>query len=237
VERAVIRVKQQITKSPENSKFYEILGQTYMGQSRYPEAEAAFRKAISLNKNQITAYALLGQLFFRQNSQDKAIQEFERLLKLEPHWIQAHALLGSVYEAKSKLEKAKFHYREALKIQPDFAVAANNLAWILSETDEDIDEALSLAQVAKQKMPDLPNISDTLGWIYYKKKIYGLAILHLKDSVSRNPESPAYHYHLGMAYLKNGEPEKAKASLSKSISLGRDFSNAGDARKALREID
>lgn len=35
---------------------------------------------------------------------------------------------------------------------------------------ENIDETLNLAQSAKREVPEDPHISDTLGWIYYKKK-------------------------------------------------------------------
>ena len=48
-------------------------------------------------------------------------------------------------------------------------VAANNLAWMFAETGENLDMALQLAQAATRRVPEQPEIQDTLGWIYYKK--------------------------------------------------------------------
>jgi uncharacterized protein HemY len=41
---------------------------------------------------------------------------------------------------------------------------------------ENIEEALNLAQSAKEQFPDDANISDTLGWVYYKKNIFSRAV-------------------------------------------------------------
>ena len=48
-------------------------------------------------------------------------------------------------------------------------VAANNLAWMYAETGENLDMALQLAQAAARRLPNIPAIQDTLGWIHHKK--------------------------------------------------------------------
>jgi hypothetical protein len=64
--------------------------------------------------------------------------------------------------------------------------------------------AVSLAQMAKQKMPQSPATSDTLGWAYYKLGSPEAAIGQLKESVEKAPHVAVYHYHLGLAYgLRN----------------------------------
>jgi uncharacterized protein HemY len=85
-------------------------------------------------------------------------------------------------------------------------------------------------------MPDEPHVSDTIGWIYVKKNMVSAALPHLESSVKKTPEDPVAHYHLGMAYLENGEVDKAKASLTKALSLRADFDGASDARKALSAL-
>ena len=56
---------------------------------------------------------------------------------------------------------------------------------------ENIDEALNLAQKAKEQVPDDPHISDTLGWIYYKKNVPSRAIVYLKEANEKVPNQPA----------------------------------------------
>jgi uncharacterized protein HemY len=69
---------------------------------------------------------------------------------------------------------------------------------------ENPDEALKLAQQAAEVVPDNPAVQDTLGWIYYRKGMYGMAVEHLKAAASK-AANPRRQLHLGMAYLKSGE--------------------------------
>jgi tetratricopeptide (TPR) repeat protein len=74
---------------------------------------------------------------------------------------------------------------------------------------------------------------DTLGWVYYKKGLYDLAIGEFSDSLAKIPENAAVIYHLGMAYYKKGEKEKAKEQLEKALSLQPDFPGSDEARQVL----
>jgi tetratricopeptide (TPR) repeat protein len=144
-------------------------------------------------------------------------------------------MLGIIYEKLQKYDKAKENYEAALKINPKFAPAANNLAWQLADRGGNIDVALSLAQTAKEGNPSDPSISDTLGWIYYKKNAYLKAIGLLKESLENLGETPVIHYHLGMAYYKNGEKDLAKKELNKALQLSKDFPGSEEAKKTLSE--
>ena len=145
-------------------------------------------------------------------------------------------LLGVIYDTRKQHDLSEKHYRAALEIDPDFAPAANNLAFILIDQDKNIDEALVLAQKAKEKLPDSPYIMDTLGWAYYKKGLYGLAIGEFSDSLAKIPDNAAVIYHLGMAYYKKGENEKAKEQLEKALSIDENFPGSDDAKEVLAEI-
>ena len=82
-------------------------------------------------------------------------------------------------------------------------------------------------------LPNDPDVSDTLGWVYYKRDLATLAIGHLRDSVEKVPSNPVYHYHLGRAYLKTGEKERGRASLERALRLDPSFDGAAHARQAL----
>jgi len=85
------------------------------------------------------------------------------------------------------LAQAYFNnYRQALEIREDFAPAANNLAWILAEHGGNIDEALGLAQTAKEKMPRDPSpvILYHLGMAYLKNNQREIQFC-LKDILGR----------------------------------------------------
>ena len=170
------------------------------------------------------------------NSIEKAIEEFNTSIQKAPDSLPAHMGLGIIYETQKKYDKAKEYYQKALKINPKFAPAANNLAYLYAETGGNIDEALTLAQAAKEQFPDDPNISDTLGWVYYKKNIFGRAIVYLREANEKVTDNPTIHYHLGMAYFKNGDKENAKKELRKALELDPKFLSADEARETLKQL-
>jgi len=126
---------------------------------------------------------------------------------------------------------------KALKINPKFPPAANNLAYLYAEKGESLDEALSLAQSAKEQLPDDPHISDTLGWVYYKKNIYSRAITYLQEVRERVPNNASIHYHLGMAYSKGGDKAMAKKELKQALELDPKFPGAEEAKTTLQGLN
>lgn len=144
--------------------------------------------------------------------------------------------LGMIYESEKKYDEAKDHYKKALKINPGFAPAANNLAFLYAERGGNIDEALNLAQKAKEQAPDDPHVSDTLGWIYYKKNVPTRAITYLKEAGAKVPDQPVIKYHLGMAYYKNGNHDLAKNELNQALKIDPKFEGADEATATLKLI-
>ena len=115
-------------------------------------------------------------------------------------------------------------------------VAANNLAYIYADRGERLNEALTLAQQAKEQMPNSHEINDTLGWVYYKKDMANLAVRPFETSVEQDPKNAIYHYHLGLAYAKAGDTGKARKSLEQALKLQPDFAGANEARAALGSL-
>ena len=171
--------------------------------------------------------------YMRQKMTDKAKISYQTVIDKEPNSLAAYMALGLIYENEKNYAKAQGYYEKALKINPNFVPAANNLAYIYAEHGGNIDVALNLAQKAREQAPDDAHVSDTLGWIYYKKNVYGTAITYLKEAVEKSPNHPVTHYHLGMAYYKNGNKEMAKKELSEALRLNPNFEGAEEAKKTL----
>jgi tetratricopeptide (TPR) repeat protein len=235
-DRAVRTAEEQIRAFPDRAEPHLLLGQIEMSRKNYAKAEAAFRKALDIDGDNLAAYGLLGQLFMAQKAADRAIREFNHALEVNPKYIQAHILLASVYESQKNREQAKHHYRKALEIHPNSPVAANNLAWLLADGGENLDEALKLAQAASQQARDVAAVQDTLGWVYYRKGSHRAAIDALGQAVRLEPKGAVYHYHLGMAYLKNGEKDQAKRSLAEALKLSASFPGADEAKRTLSTL-
>ena len=80
-------------------------------------------------------------------------------------------MVGVLLEAKGDIEGARDRFERVLQIDPEAAVAANNLAWIYAQHGGNLDVAMHLAQTAQKRMPEVAEVGDTLGFIYYKKNL------------------------------------------------------------------
>ena len=78
-------------------------------------------------------------------------------------------------ELYGRPQRAEDGYLKALQVKPDLGAAANTLAYLMLENRESTDEALYLARIARQRMPDSPSTADTLAWAYYQKAHYDMA--------------------------------------------------------------
>ncbi|MGH9619752.1 MAG: tetratricopeptide repeat protein, partial [Bryobacteraceae bacterium] len=108
-------------------------------------------------------------------------------------------------------------YGKVLGIDPQNTVALNNLAFINAEENSNLDQAQSYAEKAKQRAPNSPGISDTLGYVYYRKNLNAEALQLFQKIVKQEPQNPIFRLHLAMALLKKGDKQDAKAQAEKAL--------------------
>jgi len=121
-------------------------------------------------------------------------------------------------DSAGKKKEARSAYECALRIESENPVALNNLAYIIAESPGgDLDQALTFAQRANQKMPQASQIADTLGWIYLKKNLPDNALEIFRNNVTKSPDSATFRYHLGMALYQKGDKVHAKLELQTAL--------------------
>jgi tetratricopeptide (TPR) repeat protein len=233
---ALGRVTKQITLVPTSGGFQYLLGIVYLARREPVLAESAFLKATELEPTLTDAYVRLGNLYGASGRYDEALTKVNEALKVNSRTLRAQMLQGIVYERKGDIGKAQEAYERVLTLSPRFAPAANNLAWLYSEHGGDQEKALQLARTAKEAAPEDPNVSDTLGWILYKRGVYQQAHGFLKESASKLPGTPLVQYHLGLASLKVGDKEGARSALTAAVNSPANFVGRDQAKKALVEL-
>lgn len=233
-DKALAAINAQIAKYPNNSNFHTMLGMLLNDEKKDPSgAEAEFRKAIGLNRNNVTAYVQLAVLEGERGDFDAALSTYLEGAKNNPAAIDFYYRAGNIYESKKDWDKAKEMYQKVLAVEPDNGYASNSLAYVMLEQGGNIDVAFAMAQTARRKLPDNPHTADTLGWAFYHKKVYASAINLFKEAVKQQPESSLYNYHLGLAYAKNGQVSLAQRQLEH---LNPNSSEAEDLRRTLAEV-
>jgi tetratricopeptide (TPR) repeat protein len=197
-------------------------------------AERTLRKVIEVDPAQLDAYALLGQLYASQRRLDEARAEFEKVAERRPkNAVGAQTVVAMILQMQNKQAEAQASYEKLLAMDPRAAVAANNLAWIYTEGRGNLDVALGLAQTARSQLPNSPEVSDTLGWVYYKKGLASLAVPIFRESVDKAPKNAVYQYHLGLAYAKSGNKEEARKALEQALVLNPTFDGSAEAQRVL----
>jgi tetratricopeptide (TPR) repeat protein len=230
------RIDAEVARHPGRAELLILAAQVYTAADELDAAEQLLRKAISANPSLLPAYSMLGRLYVKQQKLDQAVREFDMLAERQSNPVGPLTMSGMILQAQGKNALARQRFEKALAIDPRAPVAANNLAWMYAEAGESLDVALQLAQTAVAGLPDSIEAVDTLGWVYYKKQLSSSAISTFKRTVEKDPKSPIYHYHLGLAYAQAGESARARASLERALSLSGSFAGADEARRTLSEL-
>jgi tetratricopeptide (TPR) repeat protein len=232
-KEAAARVDARLKQAQPSVDLLILAARAHAAAQDLEPVETLLRKAIEVDPDRLQAYSLLGTLYARQNRIEEAKASFRDVLTRNPKSVGAATMIAMLLEQQKRIPEAEKQYEQALALDGRAAVAANNLAWIYAASNRKLDEALQLAQTAQQQLPDEPNVNDTLGWIYYQKKMAPQAISHLENSVEKSPNDPTHHFHLGMAYVQTGAWDKARESLKRAFALKPDFEGAAEAKKAL----
>jgi tetratricopeptide (TPR) repeat protein len=229
-------VEARLRSGPPTPQLFVLAAGAYASGNDAASAERVLRQAIAMDASFLPAYAMLGQLYVSQQRLDEARQEFERLAQRQTRPVGALTMSAVILQGQGNIAKAKERFRDVLAIDPRAAVAANNLAWMYADAGENLDEALQLAQTATDAVPDVPELMDTLGWVYYKKQLPKLAIPLFSRCVEKAPRSATYHYHLGVAYRLAGDTTRARTSFERALAETPDAATASAVRGALTEI-
>ena len=248
IAKAHARIDQVLGAYPTNASLHYLKAQAYGFERNSAQAEAELRKTLDLDPNYIAAYSALGALFINTNQQDRAIAEYQKILERRPDNATAYTLIGMLDDSRQNYDAAADSYRKALGKDQNSVIAANNLAWLYAVNGKgNLDEAVRLAQGVVQKNPNIPGFVDTLGWVYYKKGLYGAAVEQLQKAVAlddratkagNSSPAPNYHYHLGMALKARGDKEAARHELEQAVRLSEQapFAEVGEARSVLASL-
>jgi tetratricopeptide (TPR) repeat protein len=239
--KALSFLENKLRQHEKNTQLAAVLhgmrGNVLLSGKDYEQSEAAFKKAIDLHPDLVAPYLNLATLYLANKKTTEAIALYEQILEKQPKFLQVYMALGNIYEAEGNKTKARKMYEKALEIDPNFGPAANNLAWMLLEQGEDPDRAFDLAKTAKAQLPDAPGVADTLGLALIIKGLYTSAISELRDAATKMPQNPTVVYHLGLAYWKSGDKDRAMEALRKALSVKDTFPERQAAGQLLKEIE
>lgn len=225
-----------LEQRPDDPALLLMTAKVLVADRQYGRAETLLRRLAALDPSNLESYALLGQLRIAQKRLDEAAQAFGAIIERDPKSADAHTMLGLLMHAQRRVPEAVAHYEKALEADSHAATAANNLAWLFTENDQQLERAFALARTAYARQPTNPVFVNTLGWVYFKRGVLGLAVTNLEQAVQLDGTNPLYAYHLGVAYAKQGSDAKARRALQRALELKPDFERAEDAKRILATL-
>jgi tetratricopeptide (TPR) repeat protein len=193
------------------------LANVFVRANDYENAIRIYKPLIAASPENADYAMRLGEVYLRAEKLDESRQYFEKAKQLAPKNVIPLLKLGTIYERKGERALLMPTYEAILKIEPDNPLALNNMAYHLAESGGDLDQALTLAQRAKQQMPTNNDVADTLGWIYIKKNLSDDAIKIFRDLLGKDPNRVAWRYHLAMALFQKGDKLEARKEVDRAL--------------------
>lgn len=232
-DEALKIIDTRLASRPSDARLLLMASEIHAARGDLSKAEQTLLKVVENDPDSLAAFSKLGHLYLQRNSLDQALKRFDQIAKARPKLVGPHIMVAYILHIQNRLPEAQQRYERALELDPGAAVAANNLAWLYAEQGDKLEVALQLAQTARRKLPDQPEVNDTLGWVFYKMDLQTQAIVSFQQSVKADPKNAVYHYHLGLAYAKTGDEPNARRALEQALKLKPDFDGSAEARRVL----
>jgi len=233
---AIKVMEKTVSEAPQREDFRLVLANMYVRDQRYDDAIHVLEELLKSSPKSADLLLRLAETQRRKGDINTAIDTFRRASQANPADTRPLLQLGLLMDGTGRRDQAKPIYEQILKIQPDHPIALNNLAFIKAEEGVDLDAALTMAQRARQKMPNSVDIMDTLGWIYIKKNLSEDAVRTFRELNQADPNRAAFHMHYGMALLQKGDKPMAKKELETAIKFNPSKDDAGKIRELLSNL-
>ena len=209
-------VKEYSARRPGSAYLKNLVGVWELHANHPEQARQAFQEAIAADPAYAAPALLLGEMHLGAGNAKDARLVLGAVVARDPKNVRAAFLLALAEEQAGNPGRAVILYRSVLDRQPAHPQALNNLAGLLAGVDPD--EALRFAQKAVEMSPGDAAMLDTLGWVYYRKGMYRLAVDNIGNAVKKG-ESAVRRYHLAMAYEKLGDRVEARNNMTAALRL------------------
>jgi tetratricopeptide (TPR) repeat protein len=208
--------------TPDN-RFYENavvqISILYQEQQKITEAIAHIKTAIENIPDNSEFMLYLGSFYEEIEAYGDAETTLKKGLDIDPEHVRIQFRLGVVYDKWGKKSESIASMRKVIALDPENANALNYLGYTYADMGQNLDEAESLIREALKYKPDDGYITDSLGWVLYKKGLFQEALIYLEKAVKLTADDPVILEHLGDAYLQIHDKENALKYYQESLRI------------------
>ncbi|NSW58403.1 MAG: tetratricopeptide repeat protein [Armatimonadetes bacterium] len=115
--------QEAIALEPENGELWSELSRAYLGLDELDKADQAARKALAINKDDVTALNVSGLVKYYRNKLVAAVNDFATAIETAPKDYRSYLNLGNALFALQSWGRAEGEYVRALELLPKSSVA------------------------------------------------------------------------------------------------------------------
>ncbi|HEY2497060.1 MAG TPA: tetratricopeptide repeat protein [Candidatus Angelobacter sp.] len=191
-----------IPEGKRSAKIYAALGSTYEQQKDYKNAIAAFRQALTMDKENLDAMRGLAQNLSNDNQIEAALDEYRTIQDADPQDATAALRVAEIYRRQGKFDLAMENLKKAEALVQDSLEIPYNEALVLEAQGKYEDAAAILQKLVARPLPPDARAGDKSNRALFLER-------------------------LGNVYREAGRPMLAMETFRKIIDLGGDEAARG----------
>jgi Flp pilus assembly protein TadD len=184
------------------------------------EALKYLNEALALDPAHAASLKLLGTVQFKKKNFQEAAAALERYLALQPDDSEAHSSLGITYAQLGQADRAEAEYQKAIGLD-GHPEAGFGLAKLYYDQNK-LEPALEIIRGAIRKNPRSAAYHNLEGVILNQMGKYGEALTSFQNALRHAPDDIYLAVNLGIAYINNKQPAKARELLEKVLPSVKD---------------
>ena len=219
----------------EAAVYFYLAGALAVAEQTDQALEAA-GQASKLNKDSARFQSRRAWILYNAKQYDRADEAYRQLLaKLDDDFEsgetrdvlrEARLVLSNISVHQKQLDQAEEWLEQVLDEFPEDIGALNDLGYLWADRGVHLHRSLEMTQKAVAAEPDNKAYRDSLGWAFYRLGRFDEAVKELEAAVKDEGADGVILDHLGDAYLKADQQEKAIATWRRAA---KSFEESADA--------
>jgi tetratricopeptide (TPR) repeat protein len=198
-------------------RIYGTLADIYGETKEFKQGIRLLNQAIKKNPNNLDLVEAKANLLYTAKLGQQGVMVLKKALTKSPRDVSLLYSLGALYEQMGRVKESLDIMRQVIEIEPNNYSALNFIGYTMADQGQDLDQAERLIRRALLLDPGNGAITDSLGWVLYRKQEYKKALDYLIRATRVSPGEPVIIMHVGDAYLKLGRRAEAIEQYKKAL--------------------
>jgi tetratricopeptide (TPR) repeat protein len=217
--------RQVLAERPQNPAAENLLAGFLAADSRFEEADAAFRRSLELDSENIDTRIRLADLYLRRGNSAEASVQYEEILERRPYAAEARADYAHALILQNRLDEAIRQAQLASELKPDLAPAHVHLAAALGQLGK-VEDAVAEYQTAIEIAPDVPETHHELGSLLASHGRTREAVDQYRQAIALRSAFPEAHNNLSVVLDRLGKHIEAIAECRIALALNPQYPEA-----------